>query len=176
MADLNSQLRELHADFQRIADRAPWVRAACSVKNGRFGLFTLGHPEGDGSDAALVRSVGDPKELAIVSELDVLTNHAGDLTSQFLRAGGGKGNIISTGSVTYHLQQPWELWLFLLLHTPPLLMHCWTKGLDGNEFFAFSQPSGNDVAVWIDNYPQVCVSALGWLKSKSAPGLAAKTG
>jgi hypothetical protein len=42
---------------------------------------------------------------------------------------------------------------------------CWAKGPDGRKRFALPQLGEHETSVWIDNYPQVCVSALAWLQT-----------
>jgi len=53
------------------------------------------------------------------------------------------------------------------MHLPATLLHCCTKGPEGINQLPFTQLGENEIAVWIDSYPQVCVSALACLKANT---------
>jgi hypothetical protein len=174
---LATQLRELQADFQRIADRANWVRAVFTVQAGRFGMFLLGASDVDGTSAGLVRGVKSVPELAIISELYALTEQAGAIAAEIVQSGRYPLKVVSTKSVHYDLRAFWEFWLMILLHTSPSCVHCRANGADGTDRVALPQLGDEAVAIRIDGYPQVCVSALAWLKARSpasAGGLRAR--
>ena len=60
MHDFDSQITNLKAEFQRVADRAPWVRARFTLKEGKFSMFILGSPVGDAAIVGGVRKDSDP--------------------------------------------------------------------------------------------------------------------
>ncbi len=165
--EILARLDQLSTAFARLANRAPWVRAGFTVKAGRFGFFGLGRPDGDGPDAAPLRGVRSDQELAIISELYALTDRAGALAAEICQSGHYQGKAVSPKSVHYDLREPRGFWLVLLLHTPPLCFQCRVKDPDGRKRLAFSQLGESEAAVWIDSYPQVCVSALAWLQAGS---------
>jgi hypothetical protein len=162
------RLDQLSAAFTRLADRAPWVRAAFTVKAGKFGWFGFGPADKDGPDPALLRGLrGDrAQEAAIITELFGLTDQAGLLAMELLQS-GSSGNLVSAKSLHCDIKAPWGVWLFILMHLPPTLLHCCTKGPEGPNQLLFTQLGESEVAVWIDSYPQVCVSALACLKTNS---------
>jgi hypothetical protein len=165
MSALVSQLAELQADFQRIADRADWARAVFTVRAGRFGMFGIGRPESDGVDGAIINSGGGSPMFA---ELDVLTERAGRLALSLYGTGCFQLQGLSSTTITYSDPQPWGFWLVVLLHSPVTMGHCCVRSADGTHWFAAAEIGENEVAVWIDRYAQVCVSALAWLKGKMA--------
>jgi hypothetical protein len=167
MADLVSRITDLKADFQRIADRAPWVRAGFTVKAGKFGMFVLGHPVEDGT--ALVESLHNYQELAIITELEALTDQAGSIAEEVCAYGRYRGKLFSQESINNDFRHPRELWRMLLLLAPPTCFLCRAKGQNGREWIALSLLGEGETAAWIDNYPQACVSALASLKANVKP-------
>src|SRR5260370_5302588 len=101
------RLDQLSAAFARLADRAPWVRAAFTVKAGKFGMFSLGPADKDGPDPALLRGLrGDQAhEAAIITELYGLTDQAGLLAMELLQS-GSTGTLASTKSLHYDIRTP----------------------------------------------------------------------
>jgi hypothetical protein len=101
-------------------------------------------------------------------ELHALTDQAGAIVAEILcQSGHNQWKLVSMKSVNYDVRELWQLWLMLLLHMPPLCFFCWAKRSDGRKWPALSPLGDSEIAVWIDNYPQVCVSALAWLKPHS---------
>jgi hypothetical protein len=141
-AEARAQLTELRAEFQRVADRAGWVRAAFSIKAGRIAGVGFGRPV---AGEAFADSSCDP----ICVEVDALTERAGGLIAEAcpqLSPAGGSWRGMA--------------WLLFLLHCPYTTGHCQTKDADGRMRFALLLLGANEIAVCIDRYPGVCVSAL----------------
>lgn len=173
MADLTSQIRDLQGVFQRIADRAPWVRAIFTVKEGKFGLFSLGRQGGDGRDAPLLEGTRNDQEAALVTELYALTNQASALATELIRSKRYQGKFAALRSSHCVVGEPWGLWLLFLVRNPNLFLNCWAMRPDGKTFalLAIDESEKNAiVSVWIDSYPQLCVSALSWLKADMVAG------
>jgi hypothetical protein len=131
-------------------------------------MFGLGsRPPDEGSpDAALLGGL-QRDQLAVITELYALTDQAGILAMELLRSGRCLGTKAASTSIQYDLRAPYEAWLIMLLHLEPVLTQCWAKGPDGKTTFATPLLGENEGAVWIDNYPQACLSALAWLKVKA---------
>jgi hypothetical protein len=163
MSDLASEISELQADFQRIADRAEWVRAAFVVKARRFAILGFGRPEGDGVNGPIISSGGGSPFFA---ELDTLTERAGRVALHLHDSGLCQLQGLSSATVSYQVKAPSEFWLIVLLHSPSTMGHCSVRAADGTYRFAAAEVGKDEAAVWIDKYAQVCVSALAWLKAK----------
>jgi hypothetical protein len=161
------RLDQLSNAFCRIADRAPLVRARFSVNGGRFGFFVLGPPCEDGSDEGMVHGSRRTEDFAIISELYALTDQAGTLFAELWQSGRYQGKFSSPVSIHYDLQLPREPWLMVLLHKAPVFFHCKTSNTAKGLNLAWTELGKGEVVVWIDNYAQVCVSALAWLKANS---------
>jgi hypothetical protein len=146
MADTSVQFRELQAEFQRIADRIPSIRARVHVKGGRFILFVLGHPIKDDEDQGIVGTEANPIHL----ELYRLTEQAGNLAAELLRSKRYQGKVAAIKSVHYDLSSLQHLWLMLLLHTPPLCFYCWAIGADGKKHPALTQLGESEIGIWIE--------------------------
>jgi hypothetical protein len=164
------RLHQLSNAFCRIADRVPWVRARFTVNEGRFGLFMLGPPIQDGSDEGLVHGSLCIDDFAIISELYALTDQAGVLFSEIFQSGQYPGKFSSPVTIQYDLKLPRDPWLFVLLHTAPVCFHCKTSDKNKGLNLALTKLGKGEVVVWIDIYPQVCVSALAWLKTNLLSG------
>jgi hypothetical protein len=165
MADPASRISDLKADFQRIADRANWVRAGFTLKEGRFGMYMLGPPVDDGT--ALVSGIQSNQELAIMLELLALTDQAGSMVAKVYQSDRGWIKTDSSKPFSYDLRRASDFWFVFLLHTPPVCFQCQVKAPDGDGRIAFPHlgKDKSEQELWIDNYPQVCVSALTWLKT-----------
>src|SRR5256885_367258 len=128
MADqLLARVEQLSSAFARLEARASWVRAGFTLKAGRFGFFGLGPSDGDGPDSAIIRGLSF-QELQIVTELYALTEGAGTLVLEAIRSGRYAGKPVVGKSIHYEVERPWHPWLLFLLHFPPMLFHCQTKG------------------------------------------------
>jgi hypothetical protein len=161
-----SRIDHLSAAFARLADRTSWVRAGFTLKADKFGMFGLGPADENGPDPALLRSLGNKQTLesAIMTELYALTDQAGHLIFEVYQSGCFQGN--GGRRIQHDFKRPWQTWLFFLMNCPPMLLHCWTKGPDGKaDHVLFTQVGEEEIGVWIDSYPQVCVSALACLKA-----------
>jgi hypothetical protein len=163
MADFASQITDLQADFQRIADRAAWVRAFFTVSAKGVGLFSFGRAGGDGRVEPILIECGNPVEL----ELHALTNRAGALAAELCGSKHYQWKAVSPKAVQYKCREPEAFWLVFLLHTPPVCGYCKSTGPDGRTTFALPQVGVDEVSVWIDNYAQVCLGALAILKAAS---------
>jgi hypothetical protein len=162
-----ARLNVLSDAFARLDERAPWVRAALIVNPGKFTWFALGRPVEDLPGAALIGGMKNDRDMAFICELYALTDQAGALAAKMWKSGFNLGNPVSVRYISYDLREPRDVWLFFLLHTPPCLYHCCVRGPDGRKCPAFSQLGEGEVPVLIDNYPQVCVSALAQLKANA---------
>src|SRR5262245_12345920 len=69
IAELRAEVHDLRSDFQRIADRAAWVRARWIVKGNQYLTYALGRADEDG----MVRGCQGAQELALITELQALT-------------------------------------------------------------------------------------------------------
>jgi hypothetical protein len=172
--DFAAQVRDLQADFQRIADRVPEVRACFGVRGATIALLMLGRPGGVGYEE--MHLTGDreptgspvviPDENAYYTELQFLTAQAGILVADILRSKSCRVKMVYPETVKYDPQRPKYFWLTFLLHTPPVMFHSRMRGPEGDPYPAFPPFSENKgVTVWIDRYPEVCVSALGVVKA-----------
>jgi hypothetical protein len=156
------QIQDLQANFQRLDDEASWVRAGFILKARRFGMFGLGRPD----DVALIRGIRSNQEAAIIAELYLLTDQAGVLVEEIFQSGCFQGTPIATNYVHVNLQRPWQSWLVFLMYFPPMTFLCRTRTDEGNHLVNH-QLGDNETAVFIENYPRVCMSALTLLKAKS---------
>ena len=184
MRDFVSQITNLKAEFQRIADRVPWVRARFTLKDGKFDLFVLGSPV---EDAAIVSGVRSGSDLAMVTELYALTDEANVLVAELVQSRRYDAKTSSPTTINFDLSTPVGFWLMFLVRTFHTTVNCWATGPSGKTPWIGtlqSYKSNIDFPGWIDNYPQLCVSALTWLKKGitadastlqplSAPALAA---
>jgi hypothetical protein len=160
--DYASKFKDLQADFQRIADRAPWARAVFTVeKDGRLGLFSVGRPEPEGQ--ALLKGSRHGRDHAIGTELDSLTTQAGNVTLEAIRSKQFEWKPITEWPVTIYPTVPYACWLFFIASTPPVAFLCQGEE-EGLCPFLFPRKK-NPSAFWIDDYAQVCVSALTILRS-----------
>jgi hypothetical protein len=173
MSDQMTRLDHLSNSFARHAHSASWVRAAFILKAGRFVGWVLGR-ECD-SNVALVGVHRSAHEGAILSELYALTDQASILVWEIIQSGHYQQKPFTMKSVHYDFDATYQFWLFFLLHFPPMSFQCRAKG-SGIKGLAISQIGESEVPIWIDSYPQVCVSALAWLKSNTATGIPNKQG
>ncbi len=145
---------QLSDAFSLIADRAPWVRAHFGVQVGRFNFYEFGRP-GESYD----------DESGFVSaEVHSLTSQAGEVAADMTESGRLRLRI----PVSYEFCDPQEFWLAYLVYSETR-GYCYVDRPGGAKVGAEAILGiGDDqVGVWIDNYPRVCVIALGWLKAKA---------
>jgi hypothetical protein len=172
MANTLARIADLKADFQRLADRAPGVRARLTVRAGRFGLFLVGRPCEDRPDE---EGMVHPGASPAFAELYALTDQAGTLWAEMRRSGYSWRPALPK-SIHYHVGAPWEVWLIFLLHTPPVCFSCSAMGPNGQKRLALSQlGSEKEVVVWIDDYCELCVTALTLLKTAALQGVETET-
>ena len=158
-----ARLDQLSNAFGRIADHAPWVRARFIVGPGKLGVFVLGPPCEGNDDEGMIHGSVNP----ILVELYALTDQAGSLAGELWHSERYQGKFVSTKPIQYNLRQHRDWWLMVLLHTLPVGFYCFAKRSDGGKRPALTQIGESEIAVWIDNYSQVCVSALACLKAGS---------
>lgn len=168
--ELLARLDQISNAFARIADRADWIRAIFTIRAGKVGMLAFGHPGGDGFREALLSDTGNERERPILLEVHELINQAGVLFAALLQSGQHSWKPAAMKTIKYKVQQPWEIWLLVLLITQPTCFQCWERERDGNSFIAVPQLGEDEIAVWIDNYAQTCVAALAHLKSESNAG------
>ncbi|HKI36277.1 MAG TPA: hypothetical protein VKA46_30750 [Gemmataceae bacterium] len=165
MTDLAAQLRELQNDFQRIADRAPWVRAVFTVGVRRIGRCEF-HRQGDDGGVETLLS-------PVVRELVLLTVRAGGLLWGMRQAGTCIANLLPPELFTWQFNDPVQPWLAYLLHARPTMQYCGAQAPEGTRPCAVDHLGEGEVVVEIDQYPQVCVLGLAWLKARLPQPVAA---
>lgn len=130
---------------------------------GAIGLFGLGRALGNGVDAALIIAPSLGHESVITTELLALTERAGRLFASIAREHRER--------VSHQLQidkiqldaASHSAWLGLLVYGAPMVFNCWTVASNGDRYPAVTKLAGEFKSVWIDAYPDVCLSAVTWL-------------
>jgi hypothetical protein len=147
-------LDSLSAAFARLDARVPWVRvSACFDDAGRPLMFGFGRPndEGDAPTAGLK----DPAAVAAVMELHALADDAGRFVEELRASGRCTWTPVVESAGPGPTAGPSVQWLMFLLGTS----HLWR---------APGSPGRRGPVVWFDAYPQVCVTALAWLRGRLA--------
>jgi hypothetical protein len=177
-----ARLDQLTAAFTRIADRASWVRAVFTVIERRVRLIRMGRPAvGGGEEAPTLGPLGledlqDEHEPPLVTELVALSDQAGILAAEMIESGLCRWRPESLGIDPY-VSHDQVRWILLLLRMPPLRFHCRVRRPDGTTVPAFRyrftpecKRDEREVTFRIDDYAQVCVSALAVLKAGALDG------
>jgi hypothetical protein len=150
-----SQVSELVAAFERTAERAPWVRARFFWQQGFCSGITFERPGHD-----------DIQSYLPGHQLQAMSAQAGELAARMYKLGWRPSGSFPNAKAVY--SEPQDFWVDLLTQFTRTGYLCYIIRHGTRRLEAVHIDYVEPEWVYIDNYPDVCLILLTWMKTEAS--------